>query len=53
MQPFHENNLLQALWENSSNTVPDDAAVKQGEDEVEGDGAPCDEVVHPRPEVCL
>lgn len=36
-----------------NHTVPDDAAIKQGEDEVERDGSPRDEVIHPRPEMCF
>lgn len=33
--------------------IPYNSSIKQGEYEVEGDGAPRDKMVHPGPEVCL
>lgn len=42
------------MWERYGKlSSPDDSPIKQGEDEVESDGAPGNKVIHPRPEVGL
>lgn len=33
--------------------LPEDSSKEKREDEVEGDGAPRDKMIHPGPEVCL
>ena len=44
----------QVVWERDGKlSSPDDSPIKQGEDEVESDGAPGNKVIHPRPEVGL
>lgn len=49
----HLPSRFQCLWEREGAAIPDDAAIKQGEDEIESNGAPGDKMVHPRPEVGL